>query len=150
MVKYYTQTEINRLITGREATLDKIYLMADGTSYVGTKDKTIRLRTRAEETVIQNTNIFETAQVVSSPLTELINVNDVKNGNNVFTYDADKNLVQIKVYSDSLLTTLLSTKTLLYYEDGNIQSIKTVDKNGTLIKNFSFNLDGDLTNKTIT
>jgi hypothetical protein len=54
---YYTQAEINRLITGREAIKDKIYPMANGSTYIGIDDGFIRLKVGADDVTFAPTEI---------------------------------------------------------------------------------------------
>jgi hypothetical protein len=110
MAKYYTQTEINRLITGREAILDKVYSMADGTSYIGIKGGFLRLQGEASNTIYaptesnSATNIQGAFDYVSYSIIKQIEINfgfDIYTTHKIFDVvdsqikDTDKIMAQV-------------------------------------------------------
>lgn len=153
-MKYYTSQEISKINSSRSAQNGQYYYENNGTIWIGLYSKTLKVYT--PPTTISSSVVYtiddnnvgtETVKEVLDDLTESSNV---VNGNKVFTYDISKNLTQIKVYSDILLLNLLSTKNLTYDIGGNLTTLVEITSTDTITFTFTYNIDGDLINKTIT
>jgi len=149
---YYTKAQIDRINSGRLAEEGKKYYQDNGLVWIGLYSK--KLKQHIDPIINATSTIYQINEhVVNTVTDELDSINnniDIINGNKVFTYDVDKNLTQIKVYSDIALTDLLSTKNLTYDVDGNLTTLVEITPTNTTTSTFTYNIDGDLTNKTIT
>jgi hypothetical protein len=149
---YYTSQQISKINSSKSAIQGKKYYQNNGLIWIGLYSKTLKQfndpEINAQSVVyqIENNEPF----TVTEELDSLNNNLNIVNGNKVFTYDISKNLTQIKVYSDITLTDLLSTKNLTYDVNGNLTTLVEITPTNTITSTFTYNIDGDLTNKTIT
>lgn len=149
---YYTKQQIDRINSARLAENGKKYYQDNGLVWIGLYSK--RLKQFIDPVINATSTIYQINNNIPNTVTdELDSINDnidIINGNKVFTYDINKNLTQIKVYSDILLVDLLSTKNLTYDINNNLTTLIEITPTNTTTSTFTYNIDGDLINKTIT
>lgn len=95
---YYTKQQIDRINSGRLAENGVKYYQDNGLVWIGLYSK--RLKQYIDPVINASSTIYQIND--NEPLTvaeELDSINnniDIVNGNKVFTYDINKNLIQIK------------------------------------------------------
>ena len=143
---YYTKDQLSKINSLRSASQGVKYYCTDGTIYIGLYSKRLKLFTDPN---IQSSSVIQQIddQQVTTVHDNLDTLNqeyNVRYGSSVLTYDIDKNLIQKKVYSDSLLTNLIQTKDFNYDIDNNLDSIIITEGTTSKTKTFTFSIDGDL------
>lgn len=164
----YSLTEITRISGSKQAVKDRIYIDVKGNKYKGTSegrleqvftiDKTIGVKLHVDDYpqslkdyLLGLEGTTNSLEEYDAFVTEYLNgiAYAQKTGYTEFIMDGD-NISQILIYKDNSRANLLFTKDFTYTGD-NLTEIEVNNNAGTftLTKTFEYDLDGNITNKTI-
>jgi len=165
----YSLADITRISGSRQAVRDRVYIDVKGNKYKGTIDgrleqvftidKTIGVKLhvddypqRLNEYLLELESTTNSLENYDAFITEYLNsvAYAQKTGYTEFIMTGD-NISQILIYKDNTKAYLLFTKDFTYTGDDLTEIVVTnSDNTFILTKSFEYDLDGNITTKTIT
>lgn len=164
----HTPADISRISGSRLAIKGQFYLDTKGNKYKGTAEGRLEQVYTIDKTIAVKLNVDDKPQKLNEYLLSLKDTTEglaaydafvteylngvayaQKTGYSEFNYTGD-NLTEIVIYKDSTKVNLLFTKTLTYTGD-NLTRIETINSDSSfrLIKEFTYDVNGNITTKTI-
>lgn len=165
----YSLADITRISGSRQAVRDRVYIDVKGNKYKGTIDGRLEQVFTIDKTIAVKLNVDDYPQRLNDYLLELESTTNSLENYDVFVTDylnsiayaqktgytefvlSGDNISQILVYRDNTKGYLLFTQDFTYTGDDLTKVVITnSDNTFTLTKSFEYDLDGNITNKTIT